>query len=119
MNGTGPDGEAPALLAGGGPDLALAGFARALRAAGLPVTAVRTQAFVEASALAGAGRADRLYWAGRATLCSDPEQFPRYDQVFRDWFGGIATGRRPLRRHAALVRGALPGSEDAQERSGR
>jgi hypothetical protein len=70
------------------PDVALAGFARALRAAGLPGTADRTAAFVAAAAAVGAGDRAGLYWAGRATLCSDPDHFARYDAVFTDWFGG-------------------------------
>ena len=70
------------------PDIALAGFARALRAAGLPVTADRTAAFAAAAAAVGADDPAGLFWAGRATLCSDPDQFARYDVVFADWFGG-------------------------------
>ncbi len=70
------------------PTTALVGFARALRGAGLPVTPDRTAAFVGAAAAVGIGDPGALYWAGRATLCSDPDQFPRYDVVFRDWFGG-------------------------------
>ena len=70
------------------PTTALVGFSRALRGAGLPVTPDRTAAFVGAAAAVGIGDPGALYWAGRATLCSDPDQFPRYDVVFRDWFGG-------------------------------
>jgi uncharacterized protein with von Willebrand factor type A (vWA) domain len=29
-----------------------------------------------------------VYWAGRLTLCSRPDDFPRYDQAFAAWFGG-------------------------------
>jgi uncharacterized protein with von Willebrand factor type A (vWA) domain len=108
-----PDAGDRALPHSADPALALAGFARALRAAGLPVTADRTHAFVQACALAGAGRPQRVYWAGRATLCSDPEQFPRYDRVFRDWFGGEPGRRRRARPHVVPVRTALPGTEDA------
>jgi uncharacterized protein with von Willebrand factor type A (vWA) domain len=95
------------------PDLALAGFARALRAAGLPVTATRTQAFVQACALAGADDARRVYWAGRATLCSDPEQLPRYDQVYADWFGGDPRPRPSGRPRPVPVRTALARDESA------
>jgi uncharacterized protein with von Willebrand factor type A (vWA) domain len=99
------------------PELALAGFARALRAAGLPVTALRTQAFVEACALAGAGSPERVYWAGRATLCSDPDQFPRYDAVFRDWFGGELPRRATRPRSVAARTSIAP--DDAGEGAGR
>ncbi|HYY12144.1 MAG TPA: VWA domain-containing protein [Kineosporiaceae bacterium] len=77
----------------GAPDLALAGFARALRAAGLRVTPDRTAAFVEAAAAVGAVGRQGLYWAGRAALCSDPDEFARYDVVFGEWFGGELPGR--------------------------
>jgi uncharacterized protein with von Willebrand factor type A (vWA) domain len=94
------------------PLLALAGFARALRAAGLPVTADRTQAFVAACALAGSGGSAGIYWAGRATLCPDPELVPRYDVVFRDWFGGDLPRRGPAGLRPAPVRSsALPDDE--------
>ncbi len=66
----------------------LAAFARALRSAGLPVTQDRTAAFLAAAAAVGVTAPDPVYWAGRATLCSDPDQLPVYDLVFRSWFGG-------------------------------
>jgi uncharacterized protein len=98
--------------AGRAPLLVLAGFPRALRAAGLPITADRTHAFVEACALAGADDPDRVYWSGRATLCSEPDHLPRYDQVFAEWFAGEAW-RRPLRRPRPVpVRTAL-GTDEA------
>jgi uncharacterized protein with von Willebrand factor type A (vWA) domain len=95
------------------PLLALAGFARALRAAGLPVTADRTSAFVEACVLAGAGDPDRVYWSGRATLCSEPDQLPRYDQVFDEWFGGDLRGRTSGRARPVPMRLSL-GTDESE-----
>jgi uncharacterized protein with von Willebrand factor type A (vWA) domain len=92
----------------GEPDVALAGFARALRAAGLPVTSDRTAAFVAAAAAVGIADRATLYWAGRATLCSDPDQFPRYDVVFRDWFGGELPRSGPARPRSVAARTSLP-----------
>jgi hypothetical protein len=89
------------------PETALAGFARALRAAGLPVTADRTASFVAAATAAGAERRETLYWAGRATLCSDPEQFPRYDVVFGEWFAGELPRPGRARPRAVPARSAL------------
>lgn len=66
----------------------LAGFGRALRAAGLPVTLDRSNAFVQAVGEVGADDAGAVYWAGRATLCSNPLQTHVYDQVFSAWFSG-------------------------------
>lgn len=62
------------------------GFAHALREAGLDATPDRTQAFVEAVALLGPDRRRDVYWAGRATLCADPDDLGVYDQVFAAWF---------------------------------
>ena len=78
------------------PDELLLGFARALRAAGLGVTADRERTFLVAAAAVGMGRRAHVYWAGRATLTSSPADFPVYDEVFERWFGGesIPRGRR-------------------------
>jgi len=68
------------------PDELLVGFARALRAAGVPVTQDRTRSFLEATALVGLDVQRATYWAGRATLCSGPEDLERFDEVFTAWF---------------------------------
>jgi uncharacterized protein with von Willebrand factor type A (vWA) domain len=62
----------------------VARFGRALRAAGLPVGPDRVAALTRAAALLPPGE---LYWAGRATLLSRPEQTPAYDEVFSAFFG--------------------------------
>ncbi len=67
-------------------DELLVGFARALRAAGVPVTQDRTQAYLAATALVGLDDQPATYWAGRATLCSGPDDLDRYDEVFTAWF---------------------------------
>lgn len=69
-----------------GADELLVGFARALRAAGVSVTADRTRSYLEATALVGLADQKATYWAGRATLCSGPDDLDRYDQVFTAWF---------------------------------
>jgi uncharacterized protein with von Willebrand factor type A (vWA) domain len=71
----------------------LVGFARALRAAGVPVTQDRTRSFLEASALVGVDDRRATYWAGRATLCGAPDDLDRYDEVFTAWF---SPGDRPV-----------------------
>ena len=68
----------------------LLGLARALRAAGLPVTADRERAFLSAAALVSLADRTGVYWAGRATMTADPADVPVYDQVFTAWFGGTA-----------------------------
>lgn len=79
-----------------GVDVALAGFARALRVAGLPVTTSSTQTFLDAVAEVGSGDPVAVYWSGRATLCQAPDAVELYDRVFQAWFtGGPASTARP------------------------
>jgi len=68
------------------PDEILLGFARALRAAGVPVTQDRAQGFLEAVALVGLDDARATYDAGRATLCASPDDLVRFDQVHEAYF---------------------------------
>lgn len=58
------------------------GFTRVLRGAGLQCGPDRVQAFLRATAHVD------LYWAGRLTLCADPDDLPRYDAAYRAYFGG-------------------------------
>lgn len=69
-------------------DEVLVGFTHALRAAGLAVGPDRTQAFLDATSRLGAGERTCVYWAGRSTLCSDPDDLAAYDQTFAAWFSG-------------------------------
>lgn len=75
--------SAPAVAA----DELLVGFTRALRAAGVAVTQDRAQTYLRAVATVGLADQRATYWAGRATLCSGPEDFAAYDKVFAAWFG--------------------------------
>ena len=67
-------------------DEMLVAFTRTVRHAGVAVTADRTQAFLRATSIADAGDRQGLFWAGRSTLCSSPEDLERYDAAFRAWF---------------------------------
>jgi uncharacterized protein with von Willebrand factor type A (vWA) domain len=87
-----------------GADEVLLGFARALRAAGVAVTADRERTFLEAAAAVGLEDRAGTYWAGQATLCASPADLERYDQVYAAWFGGERTttgARRDPARGAA------------------
>jgi uncharacterized protein with von Willebrand factor type A (vWA) domain len=82
-----------------GVETTLLGFTRALSAAGIAVTQDRAQVFLAATARVGLGDQQRTYWAGRATLCSCPEDLPVYDKVFWAWFaddGSTGTAQRPV-----------------------
>jgi uncharacterized protein with von Willebrand factor type A (vWA) domain len=70
------------------PLLAIAGFGRVLRAAGIGADGGRIAAFTEALGWLDASRRDDVYWAGRLTLCADPDDLPRYDAAFEAVFGG-------------------------------
>ncbi|HEY6797861.1 MAG TPA: VWA domain-containing protein [Kineosporiaceae bacterium] len=98
-------GEPRGAGAGGGPAESLAttltGFARALRAAGLPVTQDRTQTYLRAVATVGVTDRSGVYWAGRATLCADPDHVALYDRVFADWFAGVRPRLVPARSGVA------------------
>ncbi|GAB1514747.1 vWA domain-containing protein [Actinophytocola sp. KF-1] len=72
----------------------LAGFAAALRVAGLPADAQRVQAYLAAVGELDIADPGQLYWAGRLTLCAEPDDLPRYDEAFAAWF----TAGEPRRR---------------------
>jgi uncharacterized protein with von Willebrand factor type A (vWA) domain len=70
------------------PLVALSAFGAVLRAAGVAADAGRIASFSEALSLLEASRPGDVYWAGRLTLCSDPDDLPRYDAAFAAVFGG-------------------------------
>ena len=83
------------------PEEVLLGFARALRAAGVPVTADRERTYLEAVAEVGLGDQRAVYVAGRATLCASPADLERYDHVYAAWFSAahaVAEDRAPVPR---------------------
>jgi hypothetical protein len=68
-------------------------FARVLRGAGVDVPVGATLIFVEALGCVGLGSRDAVYWAGRATLVTSPEQEATYDRAFAVfWEGASASG---------------------------
>ena len=67
----------------------LLGFARALRAAGVRGhDGPHRRPSSQRPPASGSTTERATYWAGRATLCSTPDDFERYDQVFTSWFLG-------------------------------
>ncbi len=100
-------------------DELLVAFGRALRHAGVGVTADRTAAFLQAACLAGAADRSALYWAGRGTLCASPDDHDVFDRVFDAWFCGAAPPRRgqqpPLR---TVQQAALAAEASAQDGDG-
>jgi len=115
--------DAAAAAAGADVLTALGGFTRTLRAAGVPVTPDRTTAFVQACLAVGVDDRTGVYWAGRSTLCGDPEHLRPYDLSFEAWFGGRLARRgtrsRDQRPRAApvatLADGTGTGEQEARD----
>lgn len=99
------------------PEEILLGFSRALRAAGVSVTADREQIYLRAVAAVGFDDQAATYWAGRATLCASPSDLARYDQVYAAWFGGLRSGVKAPRRQPVVLSSDLP-SDDADDGAG-
>ena len=93
------------------PESILLGFARALRAAGVPVTADRERTYLDAVAQVGLADQAAVRWAGHATLCASPADLQRHDQVFAAWFGLQRTrGQRPAPDAPSLTQAGLDDS---------
>lgn len=105
------------LATEGDPIEGLVGFTAVLRGAGLQITTDRVAAFLTALDELDVTSQWQTYWAGRLTLCADPDDLPRYDQAFEQWFaprrgGGrtqVVDERRPPPKLASLT----PSSPDA------
>lgn len=65
------------------------GFARVLRGAGLDVPVGTTILFAEALGAVGVSSRESVYWAGRATLVSRPEDIELYDRSFAAWWDRV------------------------------
>lgn len=72
-----------------GPDRIVAGFARALRTAGLAVPTGSAILYSSALALVGLEDPEQVYWAGRSTLVRRPEDIAVYDRVFTSYWTDI------------------------------
>jgi len=96
-------------------------FARTLRAAGVEAGPDRVQ-----SMIAGIGALDvlnqsQVYWVGRFTLCSGPDDLDRYDAAFNAFFAGErprSGARQPQReRQSQVAQLGVDQSGTGQERS--
>lgn len=73
----------------------LVGFARTLRHAGVEAVGDRVQAMLAAVDALDVTRPEDAYWAGRLTLCGEPDDLPVYDAAFAAYFGGRTAVRAP------------------------
>ncbi|WP_300645591.1 VWA domain-containing protein [Nocardioides sp.] len=97
-------------------DEVLLAFARAVRAAGVPVTHDRSASFLEATALVGLGDVAAVRTAGHATLCAGPDDLHRFDQVFEAFFD--ARSGLPRTRPATPGRTSTATLPDAEDEGG-
>jgi uncharacterized protein with von Willebrand factor type A (vWA) domain len=103
----------------------LVGFTVVLRNAGLAITTDRVAAFLSALDALDVTDRTQTYWAGRLTLCADPDDLPRYDRAFEDWFTPGPGGRSrvedrrppPPPRIAALTETEEEGEGDDESQS--
>lgn len=97
-------------------DEMLLGFTRALRSAGVPITHDRSVTFLDAVSRVGVGDPRGVYWSGRATLCSSPDDVARFDAVYDAWFLAPEGLPRTVQRQSSQPRPAsLPTEETANE----
>lgn len=102
------------------PDEILLAFTHALRAAGLALTPDRAQGFLDATALVGLEDRRATACAGRATLCSSPDDLIRFDQVFDAFFNardGLPRARRtePSSPAAAITLADAEGTGEGEQ----
>ncbi|MEU8796573.1 VWA domain-containing protein [Spirillospora sp. NPDC048819] len=100
----------------------MVGFARTVRAAGGAADPERVQAMLAALDHLDVLDPSDVYWAGRLTLCADPDDLARYDRCFAAYFSGATAraGRRTpppvvVRRMTMPDPGAEAGAEEAGE----
>jgi uncharacterized protein with von Willebrand factor type A (vWA) domain len=73
----------------------LTGFARTLRHAGVAATPDRVHAMLACVDALDVAEPGAVYWAGRLTLCGEPDDLPIYDAAFAAYFGGESPRRGP------------------------
>jgi uncharacterized protein with von Willebrand factor type A (vWA) domain len=101
------------------PVTAFAEFARALARAGLQVGPAQTATFLRAVAALDVSEPRHVYWAGRATMASEPDDLPVYDAVFAAFFSGKS--RRGLQPRALTLESTtllMPATDDVDGAGG-
>lgn len=98
----------------------VAGFARSLTLAGLPVATDSVEVFVRALREIDLADDHQVYWTGLATLCRDPDDRPRFDLAFDAWFGGRMprATRRPAQPRQSRIAALRTSGEHETSGSG-
>jgi uncharacterized protein with von Willebrand factor type A (vWA) domain len=89
-------------------------FARALRAAGLPVGPGRVVEALHALEAVGFGRRDDLYWTLHSVFVSRRDQFPLFDQCFHIFWRDPQLLERMMQLLLPQLQGDQPPSEEAE-----
>jgi uncharacterized protein with von Willebrand factor type A (vWA) domain len=95
-------------------------FSRVLRGAGLDVPVGATLAFSQALSVVGLAERSAVYWAGRSTLLTGPEQTVTYDRAFRAFWERVVSRLEVVEEEPIDVILALdaPGAEPADPDAG-
>ncbi len=64
------------------------GFVNALRGAGIDVAVGSSVNYYQALGAVGMEKRSSVYWAGRATLVTEPDDIEFYDKIFGAYYGG-------------------------------
>ncbi|SNR65436.1 hypothetical protein SAMN06265360_11383 [Haloechinothrix alba] len=92
---------------------ALVGFARALDAAGVAVCSTRTATYVAAATVLRSDQPGALYWAGRLSLTSSPDDLPIYDAVFETYFSlELEHEQSTIHSQTPVLHASVPFTED-------
>src|SRR5438132_1287979 len=95
------------------PERLAVAFSRVLRGAGVDVPVGATLTFARGLAEVGLAHRDGVYWAGRATLVTRPEQIATYDRVFARFWSEVASDDADDDTIAEIVIALdIPGSDD-------
>jgi uncharacterized protein len=86
------------------------GFTGLLRGAGLRIPLGSSVAFAESLGKTGVASRSHVYWCGRATLLSKPEDIPTYDRVFTAFWDGmvIANGSPTIEEKMSVAFDDMP-----------
>ncbi|HEU4542386.1 MAG TPA: VWA domain-containing protein [Jiangellaceae bacterium] len=95
---------------------AMVGFARTLRAAGIAAGPERVHAWADALRHLDAGQTAHVYWSGRLTLCSGPDDLLIYDAAFAAYFGEQPVPTLRRRPPSATVIVPVPSEEGTDGR---
>ena len=96
------------------------GFVNALRGAGIDVAVGSSVNYYQALGAVGMEQRSSVYWAGRATLVTEPDDIELYDKIFDAYYGGqklVATQVMEVIQPITLVVEG-DGDDDAEDDGG-